>query len=170
MEHVFYGDIFIIAQNGCLIMGHGKTKAGRIAAERIEDNEISLDFAHLFNNDEGAVIGKFSLPIDLQQMLNERGIKSKECPKIALNFALYCLDSDGTTGLFPEATKAELLEIDKAKFADIASWHIDFTDGIVAFDKIMPNFGLRYFLVPWCSSHEEKGILIRNSIKRITTK
>lgn len=173
MEHTFYGDIFIINNKGCLFMGSGKSKAGRTAADENRENEVTCDFAGIFKSNN-IIYGHFSVPNDVKsEPMFENIIAKAKNNKVAVEYVFYCLDSEMTNAVYRDATKFDLIEVSRNKFIDVAQGHISFTstdtiDALLEFKTITENSNLRYFFVPWCISHEEKGNLIKNYIAKLS--
>jgi len=176
LDNIFYGDLFIINGSGCLIFGTGKTKAGRTASDNLENNEIALDFACL-TREEQNLFGHFEIPTETSI------IPDPICLKVKIDFLIRMLSEEETIRIKQINNLQHLnsiIRIDLVDFISASIFNITFTipegtytpfmdqNRVSIFEEITKQAEIKEcLLVPWMSSHIEKGEILKNYINKI---
>lgn len=164
-ENIFYGDIFMINNKGCLVMGHGKSDVCKKYTGENTD-EIALDFACITEeNDE--LYGHFEMEV------RHKDVKEPIEDRKKLDYFIRMLSEDETIKRFKNY-KREIVEISVEDFIDLCEFNITFTmQGFmpdsdyskkIFFTELVGNKKIRCIVVPWCNTVEEKGKLIKDYI------
>ncbi|HZG86678.1 hypothetical protein [Paenibacillus sp.] len=162
-NNIFYGDLFDINGKGCLIFGSGKTKACRVAGE-----DIALDFVCLTREGD-EVFGHFEMFMKLDgspDPINQRK---------RIDYFVRMLDQIETSQS-NNVHHGNIISVSYDEFVKLSRFNICFTIGfetletspekrITNFLNLTKNADIKEFIVvPWKSSHEEKGTIIKKHI------
>lgn len=159
-DDIYYGDIFKICNQGCLIFGHGKTKACRKCIEFDED-EIALDFACLTSDDKN-IYGHFDIG-----MMAE-GVEDSINERIPIKFLLRMLSEEETVSFSIDAPV--MIELDT--FVTLCEFNINYQvkqtieDRKERFKKLTKNKKLYCYLVPYCTTVEHKAKFVKDLVRQ----
>lgn len=158
MTGIYYADLFKINQKGCLVMGFGKSRTCRhYTGENTE--EICSDSIRLEVNNHKlfgyADAGMGYLPFNKDKAKNTE-----------IKYLIRMLDKKETVEFQCEAIQT----IDKDYFILLSTSNIicgvaDEKERMQEFSSLINDVDLICIIVPWCSTMDEKGNLIRNFIK-----
>lgn len=158
MTGIYYSDLFLINNCGCLIMGYGKSKTCRryTGEDTIEICSDSIRLERIGNKlfgyaDPGMGILPFNKEMAksaqikyLVRMLNEEETQELKCDKI--------------------------IEIKKKNYIRECTFNItygvfDKKERLKEFERLIEDVDLKCILVPWCTDMEAKGRLISQYVK-----
>ncbi|AXR16913.1 MULTISPECIES: hypothetical protein [unclassified Bacillus (in: firmicutes)] len=119
-NNIFYGDIFKIHDQGCLIFGSGKSQASRIASNSLvnEDAEVGLDFACLTREDN-QLYGHYEFEIrapHIEDPIHER---------VKLDYFIRMLDEKETAKVF-QNKELRIINVGYAEFVQLSTFNITF--------------------------------------------
>jgi hypothetical protein len=175
-NNIFYGDIFKIHNQGCLIFGSGKSQASSIASNSIEDAEVALDFACL-TREEDTLYGHF------ESHIRARHIDDPVNERVKLKYFIRMLDKEETEQQFKDK-KLEIILSDYDAFIQLSTFNITFSGqellaNLPGFPKVefppRKRFEKfieltsgtdikRFLIVPWTDKVEQKAKLIEEYI------
>jgi hypothetical protein len=154
-----YGDFFPIEGFGVVVLGAGKTKAGKVAAGIHPAGPASTDTLELGRDGPALVcrnVGPQAFPSDSPWLEWAR-----------IDYLALCLREQGTDLNFRDRQFA-VIETDLETFKSGARWYLAFPSQDQAearaayFSSLVDDADLAGFVVvPWMASHEEKGELMR---------
>jgi len=154
MTGIYYADLFQINGCGCLIMGHGKTKACVSLLEdpagMIMNDSIRLEYS----DNELLGYGDATMGLLPDMLLTD---------SVEIKYLIY-MDSE------EETQTSEIVQISKDKFCTLAKSNIvcGVCDKLAReneFRLLIDNSDVICIEVPWCESEMSKGELIRQYIK-----
>lgn len=155
MTGIYYGDLFVINEKGCVVMGHGKSKTCRNYTGETT-KEIMTDSLR-FNVEGNRLVaygdaGMGILPFDPHR-----------CPKILVDYFIY-MQAEDETGF------REIQEISNNEFCEIADFNItygvrDEEERRAEFSDLLAGRELKFISVPWGDSMETKGAMISAYVK-----
>ncbi|WP_201008602.1 hypothetical protein [Paenibacillus glycanilyticus] len=163
-NQIFYGDLFKINQQGCLVFGFGKTKACRVAGE-----DFGLDFACLTRM-ENVLYGHCEHEIRAETVPDPIDEREK------LDYLIRMLDAE-ETNRYASVLNGQILSIKYHDFVKASQFNITFTVGsgfqnhsseqrVQSFVTLTEGADIKEFLlVPWMDSHSDKGNLLKNYIR-----
>lgn len=181
-NNIFYGDVFRINGEGCLVFGTGKTKAAEIASDDLASNTIALDMSCITVGNKGRIYGHFELPIRLEEQ------PDPVFERIEIKYFLKMLDERETLRLYGANEGFEnhitIVEISYESFLSETAFNIAYADfwsdmeempkvesspskRMKNFRKITRDSGVRCFLVPWRDNVEDKGKMIKRNLKLV---
>ncbi len=150
MTGIYYGDLFVINEKGCVVMGHGKSKTCRNYTGETT-KEIMTDSLR-FNIEGNRLVaygdaGMGILPFDPQR-----------CPQILVDYFIYMQAED-------ETALREIQEISNNEFCEMADFNITFgvsdeEERRAEFSDLLAGRELKFISVPWGDSMETKGAMI----------
>ncbi|WP_242223653.1 hypothetical protein [Bacillus cereus group sp. BfR-BA-01380] len=170
-NNIFYGDIFKIHDQGCLIFGNGKSQASRIASNsRVnEDAEVAIDFACL-TREADQLYGHYELevrPPHMEDPINER---------VKLDYFIRMLNKEETEKVF-ENKELGIINVSYDEFVQVSTFNITFvaqrfpeneTNHRKRIEKFVDlTYGTNivgFLLVPWTEKVEQKAELIEKYI------
>lgn len=131
-----YADFFRICNMGCFITGNGKSRTCRL----IMDEELVIDAVKLkrFDNIIYATAGGFGGSVCLNEV----------------HYCIHMLSEDKTVS-------SDIIEVDLVQYLVYAERFIIKCASVMSFFNTLKNSNVRYILVPWCKSQEEKAELIK---------
>ncbi|MGH1142126.1 hypothetical protein [Bacillus pseudomycoides] len=175
---IFYGDIFKIHNQGCLVFGSGKSQASRIASNsrENEDAEVALDFACLTREEE-ILYGHF------ESHIRAPHIEDPINKKVKLNYFIRMLDEKETEQMFKEK-ELGIVQVNYDDFIRLSTFNITFSGQellsiLPGFPSVETNPQKRieqfveltsatditgFLLVPWTEKVEQKAELIEKYI------
>jgi hypothetical protein len=155
------------------VLGSGKSKAGRHAARRVEEDEISLDFVAI-EPGGGATRISADLPLaGAPPEILERFESGRRW--LPLDFVAYCFDESQTERFYTAKGRSrDLRWIEPEPMLHLAEGNLFMGVGPdhrnarrEAFRHVLTSGGLKGLVgVPWCDSVEEKGDLMREFFER----
>ncbi len=154
LEDPYYADLFIINKQGCLVMGHGKSKTCRHYTGK-ETLEICSDCVRLTTKGK-QLVGYGDPAMGMYPM------DFKKLQPTYIQYLIYMQAENETTG-------TTIKEISKGDFCNIAAFNITFTSDdykkrMEKFKKLIEGTEVTCITVPWSNTMEEKGRLIKNYI------
>lgn len=158
MTGIYYSDLFIINDIGCLVMGFGKSKTCRNYTGD-DTIEICSDSIRLEKRDDKlfgyADQGMGIFPFDRTIAKNTQ-----------IKYLIRMLSENETTEL--KCTK--IIEIDKNDYIKFCDFNITFgvsneMERKTEFEMLINDIDLKCILVPWCADMQAKGKLISDYIK-----
>lgn len=177
-NNIFYGDIFKIHDQGCLIFGNGKSQASRIASNSQvnEEVEIALDFACL-TREADQLYGHCEFEIRAPHMedpVNKR---------VKLNYFIRMLNEIETEKVF-QNEEFGIINVKYDEFVQVSTFNITFVAPSlipkpIGFPETETNHRKRiekfidltngtdiagFLLVPWTEKVEQKAELIEKYI------
>lgn len=165
MTEQYYADLFEINGKGCVIMGHGKTRAIRRHTGE-ETKELSTDMTK-FDVVDGELVAMGAL----HDMAMAAGLVKETFvqPKIKVDYFIYMRDVE-------ETTVKEITEVSKEEFCKLAEFNATFPcqfpnirigadDRRKEFAELLENADVKCIAVPWCDTMEEKGVLVAAYVK-----
>lgn len=157
MTDVYYADLFIINNCGCLVMGHGKS---RVCRDYTGENtvEIGCDSIRLENNNN-KLFGYSDVGMGLFKFDKET---SANCQ---IKYLIRMLNEEETNRL--ECNNIKI--INKDEYINLCKFNITFnaenqSERIKEFKVLINNADLTCIIVPWCSTIEEKGRMLKDFI------
>lgn len=157
MTGIYYADLFKINNKGCLIMGYGKSKTCRWYTGE-DTEEIGSDSVR-FERRDNELIGMFDPTMGLvdNDNLNFNALK--------VEYLLRMLNESETKKYKIVEPKVITMEeyIEKCTF-NICFGCSDSMERLNEFIGLVKGLEVKYLLVPWCDTMEEKGKKIKNVI------
>jgi hypothetical protein len=155
----FYADYFPIEGFGVVILGAGKTKGGKVAAGMDRLALASTDLLELRR--EGPTL--LCRNVGPQRIEDDSHWRAWA----PIDYFALCLRERGTELNFRDR-EPDVVEVDREAFTQGARWYLAFPSQAQA-DERLAYFGslvhdadlAGFVVVPWMSSHEEKGQLMR---------
>jgi hypothetical protein len=178
-NQIFYADAFIIEGKGCLIMGHGKTSMGKLASDKVRENEIGPDQICLIR-DGNTLYGQYDLDL----------VPDTYVPKPhVIHHMVRCLNKDETAAIF-QSNVRKLFLTSYDRFVQLCQFNITFTidpmgtmrarmgeayaehvspqKRIERFRQLTASIpGMQFIVLPWMDTVEEKVLLLREHLKAI---
>ncbi len=161
-ENIFYGDIFVINQVGCLVFGHGKSKV--CGSHTGPDTEqIALDMACVTKDNE-KLYGHFEMDIRLS------GSPDPIDEKVEIGCFIRMLSDDETKQY--DTKKPVGISLDD--FIDISEFNITFAlpdmiptkdhSKLTSFKELTSGKSVRCYVIPWCGTPEERGEMVMKCV------
>lgn len=138
-----YADFFSINKHGCLITGYGKTKACRMIA----NEDYVLDLVIVENMENNTV-------------RSSRGIFGGTEKQETIHYCVHMLS--------PEETKTDqITEVSLSQYIRYAEGNIKYCGCSAGeFYNMFITSDIKYILVPYCDTVEEKAEMIKNYLKK----
>lgn len=154
-----YADFFPIEGCGVVVVGAGKSKAGRVAAGMNFDEHASTDLLEL---------GRDGAELRCRNV-GPRGVSDdgrwRDWERV--DYFALCL-RDRETELNYRDRPLALVEVQRETFIEGARWYLAFPHQDRAekrldyFRALSDTAALKFVVVPWMESHEAKGQLMRD--------
>lgn len=161
-ENIFYGDIFVINQVGCLVFGHGKSKVcGNYTGP--DTKQIALDMACVTEDNE-KLYGHFEMEIRLS------GSSDPIDEKVEIRCLIRMLSDEETK----QQGIHKPVELSLDDFIDISEFNITFavqdimptkdTSKLTFFRELTRGKSVRCYVIPWCRTPEERGEMVMKCV------
>ena len=153
IDHIFYGHIFRINGQGCLVFGSGKS----IVCSRhtgLKTQQIGLDFACLTQKN-GRLFGHF----EMEQIFESFDPNENQ---IEISHFLRMLSEEET--LKNKVTSPMVISIDA--FIDLCEFNIEFSpmsilgSKVDKFRAIIEGQEIKCIAIPWCETVQARGEMI----------
>lgn len=159
MTGIYYSDLFVINNKGCLIMGYGKSKTCRnFTGETTK--EICSDSIRLEKTEDGKLIG-YADPSMGFFPFNRDG-----APHESICYLIRMLSEEETK----QRKCNTITKIEKSEWVKLSDFNITFNvsnekERREEFWLLIKDVELSCILVPWCEDMQTKGKMISEFIK-----
>ncbi|MDE5539480.1 MAG: hypothetical protein K2J20_03230 [Bacilli bacterium] len=159
MTGIYYSDLFVINDKGCLIMGYGKSKTCRNFTGNTT-KEICSDSIRLEKTEDRKLFG-YADP----GMGNFPFNKDRE-PHVSICYLIRMLNEEETKQLKCN----NIIKIEKNEWIKLSDFNITFgvyneKERREEFRLLIKDIELSCILVPWCKDMQTKGKMISDYIK-----
>lgn len=165
MTEQYYADLFVVNGKGCVIMGHGKSRAiRRFTGE--DTKELSTDMVK-FERVDSKLIAMGAM-MDIAEAMGHT-VDTFIQEKTDVDYFIYMKSAEQTTS-------KDVIEVSKEEFCELADFNATFPcqfphikisidNRRKEFASLLENANVKCITVPWCDTMEEKGALVAAYIK-----